>query len=155
MGGDTEVAIVAGGCYWPAQELLRHRKGVLSTRAGFTGGEIDHPTADHHPGHAEAVEVTFDPGLTTYRDILEFFLQIHRPDLGPEAVGSGYRSEIFCTSAEQRHVAEDTIAAAEAAGIWPGTIVTRISMAGPFWAAGDEDQEYLGNFPGSKNQFRP
>jgi methionine-S-sulfoxide reductase len=105
MSENTETAILAGGCFWPAQELLRHRDGVISTRAGYTGGENDNPTAGHHPGHAEAVEVTFDPAQTSYRAILEFFLQIHRPDLGEELVGSDYRSEIFYTSDEQRRVA--------------------------------------------------
>jgi len=126
----------------------------MSTRVGYTGGENDNPTSPHHPGHAEAVEVIFDPSQTSYRDILEFFLQIHRPDLGPELVGSDYRSEIFYTSDEQRRIAEDTIAAADAAGIWAGKVVTRISPAVTFWAA-EGDQDYLQLFPGIKNQFRP
>ena len=155
MTDRTETAIVAGGCCWPAQELLRRRDGVISTRAGYTGGSSENPTGDHHPGHAEAVEVIFDPGRTSYRDILEFFLQIHRPDLGEGAVGSGYRSEIFCTSDEQRQVAEDTIAFADAAGIWPGKVVTKVSEAGTFWAAETEDQEYLRHYPDSKNQLHP
>lgn len=155
MADTTETAIVAGGCFWPAQELLRRRNGVISSRAGYTGGTSDHPTADDHPGHAEAVEVIFDPGRTSYRDILEFFLQIHRPDLGEEQVGSGYRSEIFYTTDLQRQVAEATIAYADSAGIWPGRIVTRVSEAGQFWAAEGEDQEYLRHYPGGKNQFRP
>jgi methionine-S-sulfoxide reductase len=95
MSENTETAILAGGCFWPAQELLRHRDGVISTRVGYTGGENGNPTADNHPGHAEAVEVVFDPERTSYRDILEFFFQIHRPDLGQELVGFDYRSEIF------------------------------------------------------------
>ena len=102
MSENTETAILAGGCFWPAQELLRHRDGVISTRVGYTGGENDNPTADNHPGHAEAVEVIFDPERTSYRDILEFFFQIHRPDLGEGLVGSDYRSEIFYTSDDQR-----------------------------------------------------
>jgi peptide-methionine (S)-S-oxide reductase len=155
MTEGTETAILAGGCFWPAQELLRRRDGVITTRVGYTGGVNDNPTADHHPGHAEAVEVIFDPGRTTYRDIVEFFLQIHRPDLGEELVGSDYRSEIFCTSDEQRQVAEDTIAAADAAGIWPGKVVTKISEAGRFWAAEAEDQEYLRRYPDGQNQLRP
>ena len=155
MSGNTETAILAGGCFWPAQELLRRRDGVISTRVGYTGGENDNPTAGHHPGHAEAVEVIFDPEQTSYRDILEFFLQIHRPDLGAGLVGFDYRSEIFYTSDEQRQVAEDTIAAAAAAGIWPGKVVTKISEAGPFWAAQDDDQDYLQHYPDGKNQFSP
>jgi methionine-S-sulfoxide reductase len=116
MSENIETAILAGGCFWPAQELLRHREGVISTRVGYTGGENDNPTADSHPGHAEAVEVIFDPERTSYRDILKFFCQIHRPDLGEGLVGSDYRSEIFYTSDEQRQVAEDTIADADASG---------------------------------------
>jgi peptide-methionine (S)-S-oxide reductase len=155
MSENTETAILAGGCFWPAQELLRQRNGVISTRVGYTGGENDNPTADNHPGHAEAVEVIFDPERTTYRDILEFFFQIHRPDLGEEAVGSGYRSEIFCTSEKQREVAKVAIADADASGIWHGKVVTKISQAGRFWAAGAEDQHYLQRYPDGENQFTP
>jgi peptide-methionine (S)-S-oxide reductase len=155
MSENTETAILAGGCFWPAQELLRHRDGVISTRVGYTGGKNDNPTADNHPGHAEAVEVTFDPARTSYRAILEFFFQIHRPDLGEGQVGSGYRSEIFYTSDEQRKVAGDTIADADASGMWPGKVVTKISEAGPFWEAEAEDQNYLQHYPEGKNQFNP
>jgi len=154
MSEQTETALLAGGCFWPAQELLRHRAGVIATRVGYTGGQNDHPTAGHHPGHAEAVEVIFDPARTSYRDLLEFFVQIHRPDLGEEVVGSDYRSEIFYASDEQRQIAEDTIAAADASGLWPGKVVTKISQAGPFWEAGAEDQDYLQHHPDGKNQFR-
>jgi peptide-methionine (S)-S-oxide reductase len=155
MSENTETAILAGGCFWPAQELLRRRDGVISTRVGYTGGENDHPTADNHPGHAEAVEVIFDPERASYRDILEFFFQIHRPDLGQELVGSDYRSEIFYTSDEQRQVAEGTIADIDASGLWPGKVVTRISKARPFWEAEAEDQDYLQDYPEGKNQLRP
>ena len=155
MSENTETAILAGGCFWPAQELLRHRGGVISTRVGYIGGKNDNPTAGNHPGHAEAVEVVFDPARTSYRAILEFFFQIHRPDLGEEHVGSDYRSEIFYTSDQQRRVAGDTIAAADASGLWPGEVVTKISEAGPFWEAEAEDQDYLRHYPESKNQFRP
>jgi peptide-methionine (S)-S-oxide reductase len=155
MGQNTEIAILAGGCFWPAQELLRHRDGVISTRVGYTGGENDNPTEGNHPGHAEAVRVIFDPEQTSYRDILEFFLQIHRPDLGEGVVGSDYRSEIFYTSDEQRQVAEETVADADAAGIWPAKVVTKISEAGPFWEAEDEDQDYLRHYPEGKNLFSP
>ena len=147
MSENTETAILAGGCCWIAQELLRHRDGVISTRVGYTGGENDNPTDGNHPGHAEAVEVIFDPRQTSYREILEFFFQIHRPDLGKEVVGSGYRSEIFYTSHEQRQVAEDTIAATDASGIWPGKVVTKISEAGRFWEAEAEDQDYFQRYP--------
>jgi peptide-methionine (S)-S-oxide reductase len=155
MSANPESAILAGGCFWPAQELLRQRDGVISTRVGYTGGEREHPTAENHPGHAEAVEVVFDPDRTSYRDLLAFFFQIHRPDLGEEHVGSDYRSEIFWTSDEQRRVAEDTIAAADAAGMWPGKVVTKVSEAGHFWEAVDEDQQYLHDYPDIKDQFRP
>ena len=148
MTEGTETAILAGGCFWPAQELLRHRAGVISTRVGYTGGENDNPTADNHPGHAEAVEVIFNPGRTSYRDILEFFFQIHRPDLGEGVVGSGYRSEIFCASEEQRKVAAETIRDVTASGHWPGKVVTKISDAGPFWEAVAEDQDFLQRYPG-------
>lgn len=131
MSENTETATLAGGCFWPAQQLPRHRTGVISTRVGYTGGENDNPTAGNHPGHAEAVEVNIDPGQTSYRNILEFFFQIHRPDLGEDRVGSDYRSEIFYTSDEQRQVAEDTVAAADGSGMWPGAVVTKISQASP------------------------
>jgi peptide-methionine (S)-S-oxide reductase len=140
---NIETAILARGCFWPGQELLRHREGVIATRVGYTGGQNDHPTVGHHPGHAEAVEVIFDPGRTSYRDILEFFFQIHRPDLGEHLVGSDYRSEIFYTSDEQCQAAEDIIAAADASGLWHSKVVTKISKAGPFWEADTEDQNYL------------
>ena len=153
MSEQTETAILAGGCFWPAQQLLRHRDGVISTRVGYTGGENDNPTAHDHPGHAEAVEVIFDPERTRYRDILEFFFQIHRPDLGEELVGSDYRSEIFYTSEEQRRVAEDTIADTDASGMWPGKVGTKISKAGLFWEAEVEVRDYLQHYPDGKNQF--
>jgi peptide-methionine (S)-S-oxide reductase len=147
MRESAETAILAGGCFWPAQELLRHRDGVISTRVGYTGGENDNPTDGNHPGHAEAVEVVFDPDRISYREVLEFFFQIHRPDLGEHLVGSSYRSEIFITTDEQREVAEDTIADADASGLWPGNVVTKISEAGPFWEADAEDQNYLHRYP--------
>ena len=155
MSENTETAILAGGCFWPLQELLRRRDGVISTRVGYTGGENDNPTAGDHPGHAEAVEVVFDPGRTSFRYILEFFFQIHRPDLDEGRVGFDYRSEIFCTSDEQRRVAEDTIADVDASGIWPGKVVTKISEAEPFWAAEPEDQGYLQHYADGENQLSP
>ncbi len=154
MGGETEIAILAGGCFWPMQELMRHRKGVISTRVGYTGGENSNPTADDHPGHAEAVEVAFDPEQTSYQDLVEFFLQAHRPDLDQSRVGFDYRSEIFYSSDEQRHVAEDAIADAQVAAMFPGRVVTKVSPAGRFWEAKAEDQDYLRSFPDRKNQFR-
>jgi peptide-methionine (S)-S-oxide reductase len=138
-----------------SQELLRHRDGVISTRVGYTGGENDNPTDGNHPGHAEAVEIVFDPERISYRDILEFFFQIHRPDLGERLVGSDYRSEIFFMSDEQRQVAEDTIADADASGLWPGKVVTEISEARPFWEAEAEDQDYLQRYPDGSFFRRP
>jgi peptide-methionine (S)-S-oxide reductase len=154
MSESTETAILAGGCFWPMQQLLRHRDGVISTRVGYTGGENHNPTADNHPGHAEAVEVIFDPRRTSYRDILEYFFQIHRPDLGEGLVGFDYRSEIFYTSDAQRLIAERTIADADAAEIWHGKVMTKISEAGPFWEAHADDQDYLERYPDGANQFR-
>jgi peptide-methionine (S)-S-oxide reductase len=109
MSERTETMILAGGCFWPAQELLRHRAGVISTRVGYTGGENDNPTADNHPGHAEAVQVICDPERTSYREILEFFFQIHRPDLGERLVGSDYRSEIFYKTRSSAQVLRDAL----------------------------------------------
>ncbi len=135
MSDSAETAILAGGCFWPMQQLLRHRDGVISTRVGYTGGENDNPTGENHPGHAEAVEIVFDPGRISYRQILDHFFQIHRPDLGEDVVGFDYRSEIFYTTAEQRQVAEDTLAEIDAAALWPGKVVTEISEARRFWEA--------------------
>jgi peptide-methionine (S)-S-oxide reductase len=154
MSDNTETAILAAGCFWAAQELFRQREGVVSTRVGYTGGEGKDPTADDHPGHAEAVEVVFDPERTSYRDLLEFFFQMHRADLSEELVGSGYRSEIFYTTREQRRTAEETLAVADASGIWPGKLVTRVTEARPFWEAEAEDQNYLEHYPHRKNQFK-
>ena len=134
MSDNAETAILAGGCFWGVQDLLRQRDGVISTRVGYTGGENDNPTYRNHPGHAEAVEIVFDPERISYRDILEFFFQIHDPttkDRQGNDIGSSYRSEIFYTSDEQRQVAEDTIADVEASGLWPGKVVTEISEAVP------------------------
>ena len=147
---NAETAILAGGCFWGVQELLRQREGVISTRVGYTGGENDNPTYRNHPGHAEAVEIVFDPERISYRDILEFFFQIHDPttkDRQGNDIGSSYRSEIFYTSDEQRQVAEDTIADVDASGLWPGKVVTEISEAVPFWEAEPEHQDYLQRIP--------
>ena len=156
MTDNTETAILAGGCFWGVQELLRRRDGVMSTRVGYAGGENENPTYRNHPGHAEAVEIVFDPARISYRDILEFFFQIHDPttkDRQGGDIGSDYRSEIFYTSDEQRQVAEDTIADVDASGLWHSKVVTKISEAGPFWEAGAEDQNYLQYYPDGKNQF--
>ena len=144
---DTESAILAGGCFWVMQQLLESRDGVISTRVGWIGGENENPTEENNSGHAEAVEVVFDPGRISYRDLLEFFFMVHRPDLGEELVGSTYRSAIFCTGEEQRRVAEETIADVDASGHWPGKVMTEISDAGPFWGAEAQDQSYFQRYP--------
>ena len=150
MTDNTETAILAGGCFWGVQELLRQRDGIISTRAGYTGGDVPNATYGNHEGHAEAVEIVFDPERISYRDILEFFFQIHDPttmNRQGNDIGSSYRSEIFYTSDEQRQVAEETIADVEASGLWPGKVVTAVSEAGPFWEAEPEHQDYLQKYP--------
>jgi peptide-methionine (S)-S-oxide reductase len=147
MSDNVETAVLAGGCFWIMQQLLRDRDGVISARVGWTGGENDNPTEQNNSGHAEAVEVAFDPDRISYRGLLEFFFQIHRPDLGERLVGSSYRSEIFYTSEEQRKVAEETIRDVDASGHWPGKVMTEISEAGHFWEAEAEDQDYFQRYP--------
>src|SRR3954471_10299768 len=153
MSDNTETAILAGGCFWGVQELLRRRDGVISTRVGYTGGRNEHPTYPNHPGHAEAVEIVFDPERISYPDILAFFFQIHDPttkDRQGNDVGSSYRSEIFYLSDEQRQVAQDTIADVEASGLWPGKVVTELSEAVPFWEAEPRGGgPFLGGRPGA------
>ena len=151
MTENTETAILAGGCLWITQELMRHCEGLISIRAGWTGGESDNPTEDEPGGHAEAVELVLDADRVSYRDVLELFFQIHRPDLDESVLGSIYRSEIFCTTDEQRRVAEDMIAHVEASGFWP-KVATKISEAGPFLEAEAEDQDYFQRYPAS-SQF--
>jgi peptide-methionine (S)-S-oxide reductase len=157
VSDDTETAVLAGGCAWIMQQLLRHPEGVISTRVGWTGGEGDSPTEEDPQGHAEAVEVVFDPERLSYRDLLEYFFQVHRPDLDEDLVGSIYRSEIFCTSEEQRRVAEETIADVDASGHWLGKTVTEISEAGRFCEDPAKDQDYFQRYPaypeGSKPPF--
>jgi peptide-methionine (S)-S-oxide reductase len=150
MSGTTETAILAGGCFWGVQELVRKRSGVISTRAGWTGGDTPNPSEASPGGHAEAVEIVFDPEQTSFRDILEFFFQIHDPttmNRQMDDVGTDYRSAIFYTSDEQRKVAEDTIADVDASGLWPGKVVTEIEPAGKFWEAEPDDQYYLQRNP--------
>ena len=146
----TETAVLAGGCFWGMEDLIRRQPGVLDTRVGYTGGQNDHPTYRNHPGHAEAVEIVFDPTKTTYRDILAFFFQIHDPStLNRQGndIGSSYRSTIFPLSPEQERVARDTIADVDASGLWPGKAVTTIEPEGPFWEAEPEHQDYLLRIP--------
>ena len=150
MSATTEKAILAGGCFWGMQDLIRKRPGVLSTRVGYTGGEVANATYRNHGNHAEAIEIVFDPSVTSYREILEFFFQIHDPTTRNRQgndIGASYRSAIFYVDDEQRRVAEDTIADVEASGLWPGKVVTEVTPAGPFWEAEPEHQDYLEHYP--------
>ena len=146
----TETAVLAGGCFWGMEDLIRRQPGVISTRVGYTGGANANATYRNHPGHAEAVEIVFDPTATTYRDILAFFFQIHDPStLNRQGndVGSSYRSAIFALSPEQERVARDTIADVDASHRWPSRAVTTIEPASPFWQAEEEHQDYLLKHP--------
>ena len=147
----TERAILAGGCFWGAQDLIRRQPGVLSTRVGYSGGDVDNATYRNHGTHAEAVEIVFDPAQTSFRKLLEFFFQIHDHSTRNRLVndvGLSYRSAIFYTSEEQKRIAADTIADVDASGLWPGKVVTEIAPAGPFWEAEPEHQDYLIKHPG-------
>jgi peptide-methionine (S)-S-oxide reductase len=150
MSGQNERAILAGGCFWGVQELLRTYTGVISTRVGYSGGDVPNATYRNHGTHAEAVEIIFDPSKLTYRHLLEFFFQLHDPTTlnrqGNDR-GTSYRSAIFYTTDEQRRVAEETIADVEASGLWPGKVVTEIASAGDFWEAEPEHQDYLQRYP--------
>ncbi|MFA9218187.1 MAG: peptide-methionine (S)-S-oxide reductase MsrA [Sphingomonadaceae bacterium] len=146
----TDTALLAGGCFWGVQELLRSYPGVLKTRVGYSGGDVAHATYRNHGSHAEAVEIVFDPAVISYRKILEFFFQIHDPST-PNRQGNdrgeSYRSAIFYTSEAQRQEALNTIADVDASGLWPGKVVTEVAAAGPFWEAEPEHQDYLQRLP--------
>ena len=150
MTTNTERAVLAGGCFWGVQELLRHKDGIISTRVGYSGGDVPNATYRNHGTHAEAVEIDFDPSRISYRDILEFFFQIHDPSTRNRQgndVGTSYRSAIYSTTPEQKAVAEETIKDVDASGIWPGKVVTEIEPVGPFWEAEREHQDYLQRIP--------
>jgi len=146
----TQKAILAGGCFWGMQDLIRKQPGVISTRVGYSGGDTLNATYRNHGMHAEAVEIIYDSAVTDYRTLLEFFFQIHDPttknrqgnDRGPS-----YRSAIFYLDDEQKRIALDTIADVEASGLWPGKVVTEVSPAGDFWEAEPEHQDYLERYP--------
>jgi len=145
-----ERAVLAGGCFWGMQELIRRREGVLSTRVGYSGGDVANATYRNHGTHAEAIEINFDPEKLSYRALLELFFQIHDPTTRNRQgndVGLSYRSAIYYTSDEQRRIAVETIADVEASGLWPGKVVTELAPAGPFWEAEPEHQDYLQRFP--------
>jgi peptide-methionine (S)-S-oxide reductase len=146
-----ERAVLAGGCFWGMQELFRRQEGVLSSRVGYTGGNTPNATYRNHGTHAEAIEIRFDPAKISYRQILEFFFQIHDPTTRHRQgndVGSSYRSAIFHTTDEQRRIAEETIADVEESGLWPGKVVTEVVPAGDFWEAEAQHQDYLLRNPG-------
>ena len=146
-----ERAVLAGGCFWGMQDLIRRLPGVEATRVGYTGGDVKNATYRNHGTHAEAVEIIFDPAQITYRDLLESFFQIHDPttvNRQGNDVGTSYRSAVFYTSEAQRQVAEDTIADVNASGLWPGKVVTEVETVGDFWEAEPEHQDYLERFPG-------
>ena len=150
MNDTTERAVLAGGCFWGVQDLLRKYPGVISTRVGYSGGDVENATYRNHGSHAEAVEIVFDPAQISYRSILEFFFQIHDPstrDRQGNDRGSSYRSAIYYTSEEQKKTALDTIADVDASKIWPGKVVTEVAPVGDFWEAEPEHQDYLVRYP--------
>jgi peptide-methionine (S)-S-oxide reductase len=145
-----ERAVLAGGCFWGMQELIRKMDGVISTRVGYSGGDVANATYRNHGTHAEAIEVIFDPARLSFRTLLEFFFQVHDPSTKNRQgndVGMSYRSGIYTTSDEQKRVAQDTIADVNASGLWPGRVVTEVAPAGPFWEAEPEHQDYLQRIP--------
>lgn len=150
MSDNTERAILAGGCFWGMQDLIRKQPGVLATRVGYTGGDVPNATYRNHGTHAEGIEITFDPAVTSYRKMLEFFFQIHDPTTlnrqGNDR-GTSYRSGIYYLNDEQKAVAERTIADVDASGLWPGKVVTEVKAAGDFWEAEPEHQDYLDRYP--------
>jgi len=146
----TERAVLAGGCFWGMQDLIRRQPGVISTRVGYSGGEVPNATYRNHGNHAEAIEIIFDPEQTSFRTILEYFFQIHDPTTANRQgndIGASYRSAIFYTSDAQKAVAKDTIADVDASGLWPGKVVTELAPVGDFWEAEPEHQDYLERIP--------
>jgi len=146
----TEKAVLAGGCFWGMQDLIRKLPGVIETRVGYTGGDVPNATYRNHGTHAEGIEITFDPEVISYRKILEYFFQIHDPttrDRQGADIGSSYRSAIYYADEEQKRIAEDTIADVDASGLWPGKAVTEVEPVGDFWKAEPEHQDYLQRHP--------
>ncbi|MEL6506298.1 MAG: peptide-methionine (S)-S-oxide reductase MsrA [Pseudomonadota bacterium] len=146
----TERAVLAGGCFWGMQDLIRKLPGVLETRVGYTGGDVPNATYRNHGTHAEGIEIIFDPMVTSYRALLEFFFQIHDPttlNRQGNDVGVSYRSEIYYVDERQKEIALDTIADVDASGIWPGKVVTKVTPVSDFWEAEPEHQDYLERLP--------
>ena len=147
----TERAVLAGGCFWGMQDLIRKKPGVLKTRVGYTGGDVPNATYLNHGTHAEGIEIIFDPAVISYRELLEFFFQIHDPttvNRQGNDVGLSYRSAIYYVDEAQKDCALDTIADVEASGIWPGKVVTEVEPVGDFWEAEEGHQDYLEKHPG-------
>jgi len=146
----TERAVLAGGCFWGMQGLIRKQPGVLETRVGYTGGDIPNATYRDHGTHAEGIEIIFDPEVTSFREILAFFFQIHDPTTKNRQgndLGLSYRSAIYYVDDAQKAVTEDTIADVNASGLWPGKVVTEVEPVGDFWEAEPEHQDYLEDRP--------
>lgn len=146
----TEKAILAGGCFWGMQDLIRKQPGVISTRVGYTGGDVPNATYRNHGTHAEGIEIIFDPAKTSFRTMLEYFFQIHDPSTTMRQgndVGPSYRSAIYYLNEEQKNIALQTIADVDASGLWPGKVVTEVEPAGDFWEAEPEHQDYLQRYP--------
>ena len=146
----TERAVLAGGCFWGMQDLIRKLPGVTSTRVGYTGGDVPNATYRNHGTHAEGIEILFDPTRISFRTLLEFFFQIHDPTTPNQQGndrGMSYRSAIYYVDDAQKAVAEDTIADVDASGLWPGKVVTELEPAGDFWEAEPEHQDYLERIP--------
>jgi peptide-methionine (S)-S-oxide reductase len=145
-----ERALLAGGCFWGMQDLIRRLPGVVATRVGYSGGDVPNATYRNHGNHAEAIEIRYDPAVTNFRTLLEFFFQIHDPttrDRQGNDIGASYRSAIFYVDEAQKRIAEETIADVEASRLWPGKVVTEVAEAGPFWEAEPEHQDYLLRYP--------
>ncbi|MEO8306588.1 MAG: peptide-methionine (S)-S-oxide reductase MsrA [Pseudomonadota bacterium] len=146
----AERAILAGGCFWGMQDLIRKHPGVVATRVGYSGGDVVNATYRNHGTHAEAIEILFDPQKLSYRRLLEFFFQVHDPTTRNRQgndMGASYRSGIYYTSDAQKHEAENTIDDVNASGLWPGRVVTELAPAGDFWEAEPEHQDYLERYP--------
>jgi len=150
MSSSTERAVLAGGCFWGMQDLFRRQPGVVSTRVGYAGGDVPNATYRNHGTHAEAIEIVFDPQKVSYRELLEFFFQIHDPTTTNRQgndIGTSYRSAIFYTNEEQRRIADAVTAEVNASGLWPGKVVTQVAGEGPFWEAEPEHRDYLERIP--------
>ena len=150
MTDRADRAVLAGGCFWGMQDLIRKLPGVIATRVGYTGGDVPNATYRNHGTHAEGIEIAFDPGTISYRQILEVFFQIHDPTTKNRQgndIGISYRSAIYYVDDEQKRIAEDAIADVNASGLWPGKVVTELEPAGDFWQAEPEHQDYLERYP--------